>query len=277
MVNVEPFIFQKVTAFKERLQMVDKINEIIETLNTSVIGPDEIRQIVEDELTDYYDKAEIDQMFSTIDFSPYYTKTEVDTIVDGVEDRVQTNEDDIATLETSKQDVLTAGNSIKIENNEVSLKDWEIYDQTDWSDLFEKNGGEYFAKEDLLIGYNFANTWHKISYDFIPKGTKFEIYTNVVISPYSLSEFPVNNTMGLYTAYYTDISGSITSGGTSLWLTGLILKGNTTTNPTYYTLKIIGYGSGEVQMTGYKKIDLTSFLTPQTNVTKYYTAIFRRI
>lgn len=158
MVNVEPFIFQKVTAFKERLQMVDKINEIVDTINTSVIGPDEIRQIVENELTDYYDKAEIDQMFSTIDFSPYYTKTEVNAIisrvdgdVDAVEGRLDTAEDDIDALETNKQDVLTAGTNIDITNNVISLSEWEPVPLSEWASLFTVNGKEYTANDTFVI------------------------------------------------------------------------------------------------------------------------------
>ncbi len=158
MVNVEPFIFQKVTAFKERLQMVDKINEIVDTINTSVIGPDEIRQIVENELTDYYDKAEIDQMFSTIDFSPYYTKTEVNAIVDridgdvdAVEGRLDTAEDDINALETGKQDVLTAGTNIDIINNVISLGEWEPVPLSEWVNLFNVNGEEYTATDTFVI------------------------------------------------------------------------------------------------------------------------------
>ena len=34
MVNVEPMIYEKITAFKERMQIVSKLNEVIDFLNT---------------------------------------------------------------------------------------------------------------------------------------------------------------------------------------------------------------------------------------------------
>jgi uncharacterized protein YfkK (UPF0435 family) len=311
MVKVEPFIYQKMTAFRERIQMVDKINEMIDVLNDG-IDPEEVKAIITEELGNYYDKAEIDEMFSTIDFSPYYTKTEVDTIVsridgdvdevegkvntaesdinalkgrmgtaegdiDNLEGRMGTAEGNITTLENSKQDVLSAGNSIKIENNEVSLKDWTIFDNTDWSELFEQVGTKYYAKEDLLIGHNYATTWSKISYKFIPKGTMFRNYLDDAISPYSVtSQFPVKDTVGLYTAYYRDTEDAVTSASVAIWLTGLILKGDTKTNPSYYILDICGYGSGYVQMTGRKKTTLSNFLTAPNTVTDCCMAIFRR-
>lgn len=197
MVNVEPFIFQKVTAFKERLQMVDKINEIVDTINTSVISPDEIRQIVENELTDYYDKAEIDQMFSTIDFSPYYTKTEVDAIVsrvdgdvDAVEGRLNTAEDDIDALETNKQDVLTAGTNIDITNNVISLGEWEPVPLSEWANLFTVNGNVYTANNTFVVEV-FANNQssQKVGYlhtslNFV-KGVTYNRYVSLPTIPYS--------------------------------------------------------------------------------------------
>lgn len=198
MVNVEPFIFQKVTAFKERLQMVDKINEIVDAVNTSLLSPDEIRQMIENELSDYYDKAEIDQMFSTIDFSPYYTKTEVNAIisrvdgdVDAVEGRLNTAEGDIATLETDKQDVLTAGKNIDINNNVISLTDWEVVPIDDWPKLFEKNGNVYTANDTFIVELfgrgqdnNLLGFLHT-SLLFI-KGSEYYAYVSLPIVPYSV-------------------------------------------------------------------------------------------
>lgn len=189
MVNVEPFIFQKVTAFKERLQMVDKINEIIEAVNTSLLSPDEIRQMIENELTDYYDKAEIDQMFSTIDFSPYYTKTEVDAITDAIEDRVQTNEDDIATLETAKQDVLTAGTNIDITNNVISLGEWEPVPLSEWANLFTVNGDEYTATDTFVLeffgrGQDSNNVGYLNTSLLFLKGKAYYRYVNLPAIPY---------------------------------------------------------------------------------------------
>ena len=113
MVTVEPFVYQKVTAFKERIQMVNKINELVDAVNEG-IDPEEVRAIVTEMLADYYDKEEIDEMFDAIDFSPYYTKTEVDEIVDRIDDdidgldgRLDTAEDDIIALDGRMDDAET--------------------------------------------------------------------------------------------------------------------------------------------------------------------------
>lgn len=135
MVRVEPFIYQMVTAFKERIQMVSKINEIIDVVNQDV-GIDEVRAVVTEMLSDYYDKEEIDEMFDSIDFSPYYTKTEVNAIVsridgdvdavegdvDALEGRMTTAEGDIDALETGKQDALTPVVPVTIYNEDDTLK-----------------------------------------------------------------------------------------------------------------------------------------------------------
>lgn len=160
MVRVEPFVYQMVTAFKERIQMVSKINEIIDLVNEDV-SIEEVRAVVTEMLSDYYDKEEIDEMFDSIDFSPYYTKTEVNAIVDRIDDdvdavegrmttaegdidalegrmdtaeddidavegRMTTAEGDIDNLETGKQNVLTAGDGIDITSDVISLDNgWE--------------------------------------------------------------------------------------------------------------------------------------------------------
>lgn len=210
MVNVEPFIFQKVTAFKERLQMVDKINEIVEAVNTSLLSPDEIRQMIETELTDYYDKAEIDQMFSTIDFSPYYTKTEVNTIVDridgdvdAVEGRLDTAEDDIDALETSKQDVLTAGTNIDITNNVVSLGEWEPVPLSEWANLFTVNGDEYTATDTFVLeffgrGQDSNNVGYLNTSLLFLKGKAYYRYVNLPAIPYHVYGGRTGLVIGLF-------------------------------------------------------------------------------
>lgn len=168
MVNVEPFIFQKVTAFKERLQMVDKINEIIDAVNSLDIDPEQIQAMIEEALADYYTKEEVDELLANIDFSPYYTKTEVNAIVsrvdgdvDAVEGRLDTAEGDIDALEINKQDVLTAGDGIVIDNNEVALKGWKMVPLDEWANLFEDLGGnlyQYRVKEDFMIVVKLPST-----------------------------------------------------------------------------------------------------------------------
>ena len=208
MVNVEPFIFQKVTAFKERLQMVDKINEIIEVVNDMDIDPEQIQAMIEEALGDYYTKEEVDELFANIDFSPYYTKTEVDAIVDGVEDRIQVAEDDIDALEISKQDVLTAGDGIDITNNTVSLSDREFVPFNEWTSLMEtypNNGIK--VKEDILFFFNFdAGSNRDSIYTFVPFYKNFVYKNKLIIAPMgatggSISTGSRDNIIGHYILY----------------------------------------------------------------------------
>lgn len=261
MVNVEPFIFQKVTAFKERLQMVDKINEIIDAVNSMDIDPEQIQAMIEEALADYYTKEEVDELFANIDFSPYYTKTEVDvitdalddrlqvaegdidalesnvytksevdTITDAIEDRVQTNEDDIATLETSKQDVLTAGDGIDITNNTVSLSDWEFVPFDEWTSLMETystNGVK--VKEDILLFLDYMppNDSYKY-YNFVP------LYKNLVYSNFmslipidanssSINNIKYNNTGGIY-VYLRTMYDNIVSNPQASFVNGIYAR-----------------------------------------------------
>lgn len=143
--------------------MVDKINEIIESVNAG-LDPEEVLAIVRTELENYYTKEEVDDLLSQIDLSLYYTKTEVDTIisrvdgdVDALEGRMDTAEDDIDTLETGKQDVLTVGDGIDITSDVISLdNEWEAFttpthisqlDTTKYDYLFDS--GNAYA---LLVG-----------------------------------------------------------------------------------------------------------------------------
>ena len=122
------------TAFKERIQVVNKINEIIEKVNAG-LDPAEVLAIVRAELENYYTKEEVDDLIASIDFTPYYTKTEVDAIVsridgdvDALEGRMDTAEGDIDNLEQTKQDVMSAGEGIAIADETVSINNgWEPY------------------------------------------------------------------------------------------------------------------------------------------------------
>ncbi len=232
MVNVEPFVFQMVTAFKERIQMVSKINEVIDALNET-LDPEEVRTIVTEMLSDYYNKEEIDEMFDSIDFSPYYTKTEVNAIVDRIDGdvdtvegsvasladrmddaeteldnlggRMSTAEGDIDNLETSKQNVLTAGEGIQIINDAISLnKGWEQFTPTSPNDLdyskydyVGESRDEYFVFEkgnDVAdVVYKDTNTWIayppcRVFSTGVPSGltmnTKLRLFTNIDTNVY---------------------------------------------------------------------------------------------
>ena len=270
MVNVEPFIFQKVTAFKERLQMVDKINEIVEAVNTSLLSPDEIRQMIENELSNYYDKAEIDQMFSTIDFSPYYTKTEVNAIVDRIDDdvdavegRMNTAEGDIDALEIGKQDVLTAGTNIVLNNNVISLADWEPVPLDEWINLFDKNGDVYTANDTFVVELfgrgqdsNLLGFLHTTLL-FIKGGTYYK-FVSLPVVPYSV----YGGKEGLCSGEINLAFIIATSGSSNNLIVNRYryqLTGYSSSRP-YYTITV-GETSGEIIPSGVRKdtsIDFTS-------------------
>lgn len=136
MVRVEPFIFQMVTAFKERLQLADKLNEVIDVLNNIEIDPEQIREIVETMLGDYYTKTEVDEIIASLPITNVYTKTEVDSIVGAVENRVQTNEQNIVTLQTTKVSItdltqildIISETIVQIRTNKANVSD--VYTKT---------------------------------------------------------------------------------------------------------------------------------------------------
>lgn len=180
MVNVQPFVFQRVTAFKERLQLANKINEMIAVLNNTM-DPEEVLAIVRAELVNYYTKEEVDELIAGIDFSPYYTKTEVDTIVDRIDDdvdavegRVTTAEGDIDNLESNKQNVLTPVSPISIQNDTISLKGFTEVTDTDWSNL----GSAVYENGNWTITFNHDTVFgifsHSYSYNPAVAFTRFE-------------------------------------------------------------------------------------------------------
>lgn len=189
--------------------MVNKINEIIESINSG-LDPAEVLRIVRTELENYYTKEEVDDLIANIDLSPYYTKTEVDAIVsrvdgdvDAVEGRLNTAEGDIDALEINKQDVLTAGDSIDITNNTVSLSDWEFVPFNEWTSLMEKystNGVK--VKEDILLFLNFMPVSDKYKYyNFVP------LYKNLVYSNLMPLVPIYANKLGISSVEYTNTGG----------------------------------------------------------------------
>lgn len=180
MVNVQPFVFQHVTAFKERLQLANKINEMIAVLNNTM-DPEEVLTIVRAELVNYYTKEEVDDLIAGIDLSPYYTKTEVDGIIDGVQDSIDVIADDVDALEENKQNVLTPVAPISIDDNSISLNDFTEVTDTDWSSygsaVFDAEGhGRWtvtIPKDILLVSaYNGVSNYNPVlAQTLIRKGT----------------------------------------------------------------------------------------------------------
>lgn len=271
MVNVEPFIFQKVTAFKERLQMVDKINEIIDAVNSMDIDPEQIQAMIEEALADYYTKEEVDELLANIDFSPYYTKTEVDAIVDridgdvdAVEGRLDTAEGDIDALEINKQDVLTGGDGIVIDNNEVSLKGWKMVPLDEWANLLEQSENYYYIiKEDFIIAVRTPDSIasiggivgpKQIATKIMLKGMKLtssDFYTQIPLQVHTspLSN-PVSNSIGVL-----QVSAGITSSSTQF------------RGARYY---YIGLGKGSQSGDSYYTVNLPDYFDLTQNVTKHY-------
>lgn len=154
MVRVEPFTFQMVTAFKERLQLADKLNEVIDALNTIEIDPEVIREIVETMLGDYYTKTEVDNIIASLPITNVYTKTEVDSIVSAVENRVQTNEQNIATLQTTKVNItdlsqivdIIAETIAQIKTNKANVSDVYTKSQVDSALSGKANTTDVYTK-----------------------------------------------------------------------------------------------------------------------------------
>ena len=145
---IEPFIYQKTTAFKERVQIISKVNEIIESVNNSMTE-EGIRQLIDSKLLNYYTKEEVDDALENIDLSSYYTKTETDNIVTNINSDIsevntiaEQNQSDIVTIngnidniETeldTKQTKLIATSPITIDENtnEIGIDTSSFYDNT---------------------------------------------------------------------------------------------------------------------------------------------------
>lgn len=203
--------------------MVNKINEIIESINSG-LDPEEVLRIVRTELENYYTKEEVDDLIASIDLSGYYTKTEVDVIADALEDRIQVAEGDINNLEQTKQDVLTPVSPIQIEIEDdvknLKLKGFEILNSVNWfTELFDVvvNGQniEYYFKYDTILclrGLVHSVPTPKI---FFPKGLRY--YNNVtlyfilttkwefrVLASDIFSDGSEHYISGSYTGMYTD-------------------------------------------------------------------------
>lgn len=180
MVIIEPFEYQKITAFKERVQIISKVNEIVDAINNGDIGiqEDEVITLIENKLLNYYTKAEVDDAIASIDLSDFYTKsetngmlslkrdisdsynkTEVDTKDTALGNRIDSCEDSISDLETNKQDVLTPVAPIEIdENKNLSINNQDvIINGKSHSSFFKIKAGQLGSQE-LRIVYDDSDT-----------------------------------------------------------------------------------------------------------------------
>lgn len=94
-------------------------------------------------INNYYTKVEVDALISGIDLSQFYTKLEVDAIIGNY--YTKTEIDNALAL---KQNNLTAITPIKIDSNNISLKDWVLYDNNDWTIFIDENN---CFTEDLVM------------------------------------------------------------------------------------------------------------------------------
>ena len=182
MVTIQPLHFEKVTAFKERIQLLNKINEIIAELENYPTET-EMSSFVANELTSYYTKEEVDELIAGIDLSDYYTKEEVNTInnlvnyynitqlnatFEQINDRITSGEETLEDEIAGKQDLLTAGSGISIVDNvissETSLNDFVVYNGYDLvTHLLDNN----VAKMDFYV---YISTGSQVSHHQINKG-----------------------------------------------------------------------------------------------------------
>lgn len=96
----------------------------LQTYDTTTLGDKDVVRVLADEThqgtSSYYRWNKAQGTWTYIGATgPYYTKSETDALL------------------ATKQDVLTAGDNITIENNVISALNPDTVDQADWEDLFE--------------------------------------------------------------------------------------------------------------------------------------------
>lgn len=77
--SIQPFTRIETTAFKERQSMINKINEIVDNVNSVIAyDPDDFynKSAIDDMLNGYYTKSEIDT-----EFTDYYDKSTIDSML----------------------------------------------------------------------------------------------------------------------------------------------------------------------------------------------------
>jgi len=196
LVRVEPFVYQKITAFKERVQMVNKINEIIESLN-GVFDENQVKEYVTNELLNYYTKEEVDSAIADIDLSPYATKTYVDDAIDSIDfspyatktyvddaiddidltpyatnDRVNNEVETLDNKIDNKQNLISVTKPIKISDNNIGFEDLKFSSRTvdKWyQDVGIGSTGIGTLSTDVLLIIMY-DSYNRL-FAYLPKGT----------------------------------------------------------------------------------------------------------
>ena len=187
MVTIQPLHFEKVTAFKERIQLLNKINEIIAELDRYPTKT-EMMEYVSDELSSYYTKEEVNELLEDLDLSDYYTKEEVNTInnlvnyynitqlnatFENINNRIISGEETLEDEIAGKQNLLTAGNNITITDNVISAMGgaWERFTGNK-NELVSNDGGIYTLLKDILMVFvdNSYSVPFYEGYFYLPKG-----------------------------------------------------------------------------------------------------------
>ena len=160
MVTIQPLHFEKVTAFKERIQLLNKINEIIAELDRYPTKT-EMMEYVSDELSSYYTKEEVDELLEDIDLSDYYTKQEVNTInnlinyynITQLNATFEQINDRIISGEETLEDEIVGKQNIEISSGEYIGKSVE-YAIDDLNNNYESLQGALANKQDVLTAGN---------------------------------------------------------------------------------------------------------------------------
>ena len=246
MVRVEPFFFQMMTAFKERLQMANKINEIIDVLNNGTMDEETVRAMIEEELLNYYPRSEV------------YTKTEVDTSL------------------SEKQNNLTVGQGLSLVDDELDLTGWEMIPIDEWEALNRGPNNRVFKfDEDIRVVFvlptgHIDQSNEVVEYIFCKDVTYKDWYLYKEVSYYSnqITTNQLDNYVGV-ARVYLNLDDSVTS--YSLSVTGLFLKRSS--DSSYYTINCNDVSMGSI----HKYYDADGIIPPYTTQLSYgIIALLRR-
>lgn len=171
------------------------------------------------DLTNYYTKSEVDNLIASIDLSDYYTKSEINATFTNYYTKTET--DSVLAL---KQDKLTAISPIIIDENNISLNEWRIYDNLDWRGLFDVSTNARPTLKDMIVKITYLD--RGICY-YIPKGSSSA--TMNIASPLSYQNN--SNTSFQLISYENNLGNILNSSGDSLNWTRVNFKITLNTTP----------------------------------------------